>query len=697
MSRKVTRRRALQQLAGWGAGAVLGLGRCEAQRQRPNILFILTDDQAWNVLGFTGRFPFLRTPHLDRLAREGAHFLNAFVTTSLCSPSRASFLTGCYAHRHGVRANEQRDIHPSIPTFPQVLQKAGYETAFIGKWHMRPVSDPRPGFDEWLSFRGQGEYVNPTLNQNGREFQQEGYMTDLLTDYALRWLRRPRRGPFCLLLWHKAVHGPFTPAPRHQNAFADAELPKPPNFDDTFAGKPRWLRRGAFYGQRREQWEQSEGKPIPDALPVGEWNPRNPAHLNYLRTLLAVDESVGQVLAALEEMGQLDNTFILFSSDNGFFLGEHRRGDKRLMYEESIRIPLLVRYPPLVRSGVRIEEMVLNIDVAPTLLELAGAPIPKTVQGRSFLPLLRGEKVEWRRSWLYEYFQEDWLPGVPTMLGVRTERWKYIRYPDLPGELEELYDLEKDPYELRNLAADPAYAEQLKALRGELERLLKETGYGEPLPRIEVKVPLELVLHYTFDQVKQGRVRDASGRGHEGVLTGGRPAQGRRGLAWAFDGHAFVEVPQRPATLSPEIKPFTVGGWCWPEANEGVLVAHGGRSHGYALYLRRGVPHFALRIGGNLALLKAPQAVPLKEWLHLAATLGSDLKMRLFVNGAQVAEGEAPDFVAANPNESLLVGADRGTLVGDYPEPLAWRGLIEEVRVYWGEMDEAQIRQWAGG
>jgi len=670
-----------------------------ASAKRPNFVFVLIDDQAWNAMGHTGRFPFLKTPHMDRLAREGASFENAFVTTSLCSPSRASFLTGCHAHRHGVRTNEKRDPDPELETFPQRLQRAGYETAFVGKWHMKPAANPRPGFDYWLSFRGQGEYVNPKLNENGRDFQQEGYMTDLLTGYATRWLERPRHKPFCLLLWHKAVHGPFTPAPRHAEAFPEATLPKPPNFDDAFEDKPKWLRRIKTYGGRRDDVLKSEDKEIPDALPPAEWHGGQKHQLDYLRALLAVDESIGAVLATLEKQGTLDDTVVVFSSDNGYFLGEHRSGDKRLMYEESIRIPLIVRCPALAAPGARLEPMALNIDVAPTILDLAGARPPRTIQGRSLVPLLGNARAPWRDSFLYAYYQENWLPGIPTMLGVRSQRFKYIHYPNLPDDVDELYDLERDPHELRNLVADPAHAPTLDRMQAELKRLLDETEYVEASSRpAPIDVPLSLALHYAFDTEKDGLVRDESGHDRHGRLYQACVAESTRGgracKALELDGGGYVVVPSDDDAFSPAMKPLTVGGWCRPEAGDGALISFGGQTFGLCLYLRQGLPHFAVVSGGSPSAASGAAAVPVKQWVHLMAMLTHDCRLRLFVNGEAVGEAACSDFIAAKPNEGCTVGADLGTLVGDYRDPLHWQGLIGDARLYWGELGPRQLRRW---
>ena len=449
-------------------------------QSKPNIVFILIDDQAWNVLGKDGRYTFMKTPNLDQLSREGLVFENAFVTTSLCSPSRACFMTGSYAHTNGVYINSYSDPDPDVPLLPKVLQEAGYETAFLGKWHMKRGANPREGFDYWLSFDGQGKYIDPPLNENGREFIEKGYMTDILTDYAMRWIKKPREKPFCLFLWHKAVHAPFTPAPRDSDAFPNALIPEYDNWYDTMEGKPEWLRRGWLYGVHNKVWYESEGKPVPEKIEPRPWNPKNSRWINYLRAMLAVDESVGNMRNCLEELNILDNTILVFGSDNGFFLGSHQRGDKRLMYEESIRIPLIVRYPELIKAGSKNSDMILNIDIAPTLIELAGAEVPADMQGMSFVTLLKNENAEWRKSFMYEYFQESYAPGFVTATGVRNKKYKYIEYPDMINDIDELYDLENDPGEMINLINSPDHQTVRSEMKAELEKLKTETGYFDP-------------------------------------------------------------------------------------------------------------------------------------------------------------------------------------------------------------------------
>lgn len=483
MSYRPTRRNLLKQLTALGASSAFGACRYEtrtdlcwtdvpATDRPPSFVIFLTDDQASTALGRSGRFPFMSTPNMDRLADEGGDFRNTFVTTALCSPSRASLLTGTYAHRHGVLDNGINDYDPSLPTLQERLQEAGYTTAFIGKWHMRPDAEPRPGFDYWLGFAGQGRYWDPDLNENGVTFRAQGYLTDLITDYAVRWLERQSDEPFCLFISHKAAHGPYKPAVRHRQAFADAEFPEPVSWSDDYGGKPEWQRRALIYGIVRGQWERGEGEIIPDTIDPVIWDPTVPSRLDYLRCLLSVDDGIGRVLDTLESLGRLDETMVIHTSDNGLFLGEHRLTGKGLAYEEAIRVPLMIRYPHLISPGSTFDQMVLNIDLMPTILDLAGADLPSTLHGHSIRSILLCSDNPWRESFLYEYFQVPWVTGVPNIQAVRTGRYKLVHYPDLIGDIDELYDLQEDPYEVVNLIEDPIQRPRAIELRNELYRLL---------------------------------------------------------------------------------------------------------------------------------------------------------------------------------------------------------------------------------
>jgi len=446
-------------------------GRSAEAAARPNIIFILVDDLRWDALGCMGH-PFVKTPNIDRIAREGALFKNFFVSIPLCSPSRGSFLTGQYAHTHGVIDNSDHSaLSHTLITFPRLLHDAGYETAYVGKWHMGNDDSPRPGFDRWVSFKGQGAYENPVINVDGKASKVDGYMTDILNEHALAFVKGEHKKPFVLYLAHKAVHGPFTPAERHKDLYATDPITPAPSVNDSMDGKPAATRPLDTEGKQKavkkakaREAAAGEGGRVFEKL-----------IRNQLRALAAVDEGVGQLFKALEEANQLDKTLIIFASDNGYFWGEHGFGDKRWPYEESIRDPLLMRYPKLIKAGRTLDQFVLNIDIAPTLLELAGAPASKSLQGRSLLPLFTDAKTPWRTSFLTEYFQEKANMRVPTWKAVRTERWKYIHYVDLAG-MDELYDIKADPYEMKNLVKEAGAQPALEEMKGELNKLLRSTG-----------------------------------------------------------------------------------------------------------------------------------------------------------------------------------------------------------------------------
>lgn len=442
-----------------------------------NVVFILSDDHRYDFMSFMKSAPpFLRTPNLDRMAKEGAHVRNAFVTTSLCSPSRASILTGQYAHRHGVVDNTS-PIPAGTVFFPEYLQQAGYHTAYVGKWHMGEDAEsdmPRKGFDHWVSFRGQGVYFDPVLNVDGQRRQIKGYTTDIITDQSLDWLKQQhdaRDGkPFFLFIGHKATHAEFQPAPRHKGRYADEPVPKPAtmaNTESNYWGKPAWVKaqRGSWHGV--------------DFMYHGAME-FDDFYRAYAETLLALDEGVGRVLDYLDKSGLSRNTIVIYMSDNGFVLGEHGLIDKRHAYEESIRVPMLVYAPGMVAPGTTIETMVRNIDIAPTLLELAGAHATKPIDGRSVLSAIRGERMTSPGEMLYEYYWEYAFPHTPTTFALRGDRYKYIYYHGV-WDISELYDLQTDPEERVNLINVPSLRDTVNAMRDRLFDKLEATG-GMQIP-----------------------------------------------------------------------------------------------------------------------------------------------------------------------------------------------------------------------
>jgi len=461
MSTQLNRRRFL--------ASTLASASCSRARRdrRPNVLFILTDDQRWDCMSCAGH-PFLKTPRMDQLAAEGARFANAFCTTSLCSPSRGSFLSGLYAHAHGI-LNNFTDYPRDLASYPRQLKAEGYETGYIGKWHMGEEDDsPRPGFDYWASHKGQGKYYDTTFNINGSPQELKGYYTHRVTDLAADFLKKPRQNPFLLILGHKAPHGIWIPEAKYEHIYDQVEIRKPATAASVADGKPSWVK------ERIPTWHGIEG-PLYGAKEYGKFV------RTYLATIPSVDDSIGQIYDALKQSGELDNTVLIFAGDNGFLLGEHGAIDKRVMWEESIRIPMIVRYPGLIRSPRVVNEMILNVDLAPSVLDICGAkPLPRT-HGRSWKQLLAGgSDPNWRKSFYYAYNYEKEFPYTPNVRGVRTGDWKYMHTPNGDGTPDrypaELYNLKDDPGETRNLINSPEAQPKLAELRTELARLQQETG-----------------------------------------------------------------------------------------------------------------------------------------------------------------------------------------------------------------------------
>ncbi|GAB5561559.1 MAG: sulfatase [Synoicihabitans sp.] len=446
-----------------------------ATASRPNIVFVITDDQRWDGLSINGH-PAAQTPHIDRLGHEGLSLDNFLVSTPLCSPSRATFLTGRYARKHNIINNDKLGldvISHTLMTFPRRLREAGYETGFVGKWHMGLDDSRRPGFDTWISFKGQGIYIDGVINHNGERRQLTGYMTDFINQWSVEFLEQPRDKPFCLYVSHKAVHAPFLPAPRHNDLYADFHPELPHVSAANLAGKPMLTRdvtRPPMYTHEGVAPEPPEPHRGRDRTPAGIMR-------DQIRSIAAVDEGVGQLYATLERLGELDNTVFIYTSDNGFLLGEHGKfNTKRWAYEPNLRVPFLVRYPPLVPAGSRSTALVGAVDVAPTLLELAGVESVVEMHGESFVPLLADPTAKGRDELLAEYFYEKVTPQAPAWQAIRTPRWKYIQYdsPDATPAHDELYDLANDPQETNNLIADPAHRDQLGSLRSRLARMIAD-------------------------------------------------------------------------------------------------------------------------------------------------------------------------------------------------------------------------------
>ena len=474
-----------------------------AQQSRPNILFIFSDDHAAHAISAYGS-KINKTPNIDRIAAEGMLFNNCLVTNSICTPSRATILTGTYSHLNGTYNVGDR-FDGSQQTFPKLLQKAGYQTAVIGKWHLE--SDPT-GFDYWNVLIGQGPYYNPMMIENGQRMKRQGYTTDIITDMSLKWLKEKRddNKPFILMCQHMAPHRNWVPGPAHMNDLKDVEIPEPQDLFDDYKGRAsaaklaemtiaRDMNDGDLLikppqemnAEQRELWQKAYGEEneayarARDSMSEQQrtrWMYQRYIK-NYVRCVASVDDSVGELLKYLEDSGLAKNTIVIYSSDQGFYLGDHGWYDKRFMYEPSLRTPYIVKWPGVIKPGSEATQLVQNLDFAQTFLEMAGVEQPKDMQGRSLVPLMRGEAPgDWRDAIYYHYYDFPAVHSVRPHFGVRTERHKLIRY--YTTDEWELFDLANDPREMRSVHDDPAYADVRRTLEEKLKTLQKQYADTDP-------------------------------------------------------------------------------------------------------------------------------------------------------------------------------------------------------------------------
>lgn len=665
-------------------GALERGGLVQAETTRPNFVFLYTDDQRWDALGVVqreqgekGRFPWLESPNLDELAAEGTRFRNAFVVTALCAPSRASFLTGRYGHLNGVVNNHTSFSETSV-THASLMRAAGYRTAYVGKWHMGNQSGQRPGFDYSASFIGQGVYFDCPVEVNGVKTATKGWIDDVSTEYAIQFLEQNKDRPFSLVLGFKTCHGPFTPPPRAESTYGDAQARVVPNLE-----APAIYRGDALGKSTRKGSVDTKAATVK-------------TNLGMFRGLRAIDENVGKLMATLDRLGLTENTVVVYSSDNGYYLGEHGLGDKRSAYDESLRVPMLLRYPKLKAKGKVIDQMVLNIDLAPTWLDLAGLPIPQEMQGRSWKPLLTGDRATpaWRESFFYSYFRETPFQ-VPTLTALRTEQAKLIRYPG-HDEWTEVFDLVADPYETKNLANDSRFAELRRSLESEYSRQRQAVGYlvpefadeKQPQPKQRPASPSNpvrdgWVVDYRFDQDTADRVVDASSRENRGVAHGVPLTSGRDGAkARQFDGQGHIEIP-KSISLNPTGRALTIEATL-RATGDGVVIAQGGESLGFLLAIKDGKPTWSYRSRSGLTTVQLNQSV-IGEWVTLKALATSDKKLRLEQAKLEVESG-LPELIHRMPFDGLEVGADlRSQVLGK--ESPRFRGQIERIRIGVGRVE----------
>jgi len=669
-------------LALWAGARAAPVRAAATASARPNILFVYTDDQRYDAMsvvqkeqGERGRFPWFRTPNMDRLAAEGTRFRNAFVVCSLCAPSRAVNLTGRYNHVNGVASNF-RPFPVDNVTHASLLRGAGYTTAYIGKWHMDSQRE-RPGFDHHYSFIAHARYFDPPFIVDGTDTPAKGWVDDISTDYAIEFMKGQKGSgkPWLLVVGLKSPHGPCEPPPRAKDRFAGEQARGVPNLNTPTA----------YMGS---QARGRKADPAAGTVPV---------NLDYFRCISAADDCLGRLLDALDGMGLAQNTIVIYTSDNGFYLGEHGLGDKRSAYDESLRVPFLVRYPPL-SAGARgrvVDEMVLNLDLAQTLLDFAGVRAPKEMQGRSWRSLLTGERSTWRQSWFYEYFAENQKNSrVPDITAVRTADAKLIKYPG-HDEWTELFDLKNDPYETHDLWLDPEHATLRARLEAEHDRLTREVGYRVPEyvdrppwwgkpggPDWKPDATPGLRLDLDFTGLDGNRVRDLSSHNNDGQVHDAVLAEGRDGKkALRLQGNGYVEVPKSDS-LDPSDSAWTAEVAFKPEKPDGMILARGGKAQGYALWLKQGRPVFTVVGGSKPITIEAKEAVT--GWATVLGTITSDRKATLHVDGRLVAEAALPSLIGRNPNDAMQVGADLGSPVVE-PAPPKFTGWIERVRLFSGE------------
>ena len=671
-----------------------GISLAQPKAEKPNIIFVLVDDLRWDAMGFTGQYPFLKTPNIDRLRAEGVHFQNAFCTHSLCAPSRATILTGMFPQTNGVSTNQEgREFNPDkTPSFAQILQANSYKTGFIGKWHMAESNSPRKGFDYWCSFSGQGNYNGNDLNINGRIVRNDGYVTDELNKYALEFINKNAQKPFCLYLSHKAVHQPFTPSIRDTALYTNDLVPEPAGWSDNMENKPAWQRVEA----KMEQRLRLRDKDLNQINPVktrkfGPWPAKTGKgeQKNYLRCLSAVDKGLGEIYDLLRGKGILDNTVIVFAGDNGFFHGEHGKGDKRLAYNESMRIPLVMRYPNAAKAGQSVTEMVLNADLAPTFLDLAGVKIPDQMQGKSVIPLLQGKNEGWRKSFLFTYWP-DLIYSIPRITAIRTEKYLYSKTPDLK-DIDELYDEQTDPAELNNLAENPKFTHLKQQLSNELEALKKSSGYQDEIPRPDPEPNLTVktgkVFSIDFKDVSFNVPSDKI------KLNGVNSMTERGKVCGRFLNGASAVIENSP-DLDPSLGTFTIDCIVRPDSPDGVIASSGSQKDGWAIFVEKGIPGFVVSHGSHLQFVDGTAKI-VGKWCHLVAVIENYKNIiSLYADGKLLAKRQMllPIQTISNKAGDIILGQDAGDKID--PKVISnykFVGLIRQFSIFRGKKTEAEF------
>lgn len=672
-----------------------GISLAQPKAEKPNIIFVLVDDLRWDAMGFTGQYPFLKTPNIDRLRAEGVHFQNAFCTHSLCAPSRATILTGLFPQTHGVSTNQEgREFNPDkTPSFAQILQENKYETGFIGKWHMAESNSPRQGFDYWCSFSGQGNYNGNDLNINGRIVRNDGYITDELNKYALDFVNKNTDKPFCLYLSHKAVHQPFTPSEKDAELYVNDQVPEPAGWSDNLENKPSWQRVEANLEQRLRLRDKDLNQITPvKTRKFGPWPAKSGKgeQKNYLRCLSAVDKGLGEIYDLLRQKGILDNTVIVFAGDNGFFHGEHGKGDKRLAYNESMRIPLVMRYPKVAKAGQSVTEMILNADIAPTFLDLADVKIPDQMQGKSVLPLLQGQKAGWRKSFLFTYWP-DLIYFIPRITAIRTEKYLYATTPDLK-DIDELYDEKNDPAELINLAENLNFSELKKSLSSELEKLKRETVYRVEIPRPDPEPVMNVKTGKVFSlDFKNLSFNNQSDK--EFKLFGVTSVTENGNVYGKFQNGASAIVPYS-SELDPSLGTFIVDCVVNPDTPDGVIASSGSQKDGWAIFVENGIPGFVVSHGTHLQFVDGTEKI-MGKWSRLVAVIENYKNVISFYADGKLLEKRQmllPIQSIGPKTGDIILGQDAGEQID--PKVISnykFVGLIKQFSIYRGKRTEAEL------
>ncbi|MEE2640037.1 MAG: sulfatase [Planctomycetota bacterium] len=663
-----------------------------ADRKQPNILFIMSDDHGYQAISAYGS-KVNKTPNIDRIAKGGLRFDRCFVTNSICGPSRAVILTGKYSHLNGFIRNGNR-FNGQQQHVAKLLQKAGYQTAVVGKWHL--ASAPT-GFDYYHVLKGQGPYYNPPMLTPDGEVQHTGYTTDIITDEALKFLKEKRdpEKPFYLMYQHKAPHRNWQPGPKYLDKYNDVEIPEPATLYDDYSGRgapaksqamtiERHLnehdlklspQRNRMTPEQKEVWNRAYGKKNAEfratqleGRELVRWKYQRYAK-DYLRCIDSVDENVGRVLDYLEATGLDKNTVVIYTSDQGWYLGEHGWYDKRWMYEESFRTPCLIRWPGVTEPASSTSSLAMNLDFAETFLDMAGAEIPQDMQGRSLVPLLEGKSPEnWRKSVYYHYYEYPGAHSVRKHYGVRTDRYKLIHFYEPDVNEWELFDLQNDPNELKSVYNAPGYQEVQKQMHAELEKLREQ--YQDD----------GSVVNFNAARARKVKLKMVQGSAAKTVKTTGK---------------AFQTIPSGNQ-LDPSYKPLTLGGFVKSGTGQGVLIAQGGESLGYALALEKGVPVFMMRAQGVLKRVEG-EKVDARDFVHLVVKLDADGVAQILVNGEPSGKSVKLGLLPGRPADGLSFGADSGSLVGEYSAENGMIGEVRDLRLYWGVIKPRFLKSWMNG